>query len=156
MSQVAAALHTDDAADVALSLGSDPARGLSAEEAGARLAQSGPNELHSGEGVKAGRILLEQLTSPLLLLLVGAAVLSVALGKVAEAAVIFVVVVLNAWIGFRQEYRAERAMASLRAMAAPTVRVLRDGVPQEPPAREVVPGDVVLLEAGARVRPTGG
>ena len=155
MSQAAAALHTVDAAEVALELGSDPARGLGAEEARARLARSGPNELESGEGVKAGRILLEQLASPLLLLLLGAGVLSAALGKVAEALVIFVVVVLNAWIGFRQEYRAERAMESLRAMATPTVNVLRDGAPREIPAREVVPGDVVLLEAGAHVPADG-
>jgi Ca2+-transporting ATPase len=136
-------------------LGSDPAWGLDAEEARARLARSGPNELESGDGVRPWRILLGQLTSPMLLLLAGAGVLSAALGDVAEALVIFVVVVLNAWIGFRQEYRAERAMASLRAMATPTVGVLRDGAPQELPAREVVPGDVVLLEAGAQVAADG-
>jgi Ca2+-transporting ATPase len=155
MSQAAAALHTEDAAEVALELGSDPAWGLDAEEARARLARSGPNELESGDGVRPWRILLGQLTSPMLLLLAGAGVLSAALGDVAEALVIFVVVVLNAWIGFRQEYRAERAMASLRAMATPTVGVLRDGAPQELPAREVVPGDVVLLEAGAQVAADG-
>jgi len=155
VSQAVATPHTDDVAAVTLAFASDPVRGLGGEEARARLAESGPNELPRGEGVRAGRILLEQLTSPLLVLLAGAGVLSAVLGKDAEAVVIFVVVVLNAWIGFRQEYRAERAMASLRAMATPTVKVLRDGDAQELPAREVVPGDVVLLEAGARVPADG-
>ena len=155
MSPAAAAPHTGDVADVALELGSDAERGLDAEEARGRLAQVGPNELHSGEKVRPGHILVGQLTSPMLLLLSGAAVLAAVLGKAPEALVIFVVVVLNAWIGFRQEYRAERAMASLRAMATPTVKVLRDGAPQELPAREVVPGDVVLLEAGANVPADG-
>ena len=156
MSQAAAALHTEDAAEVALELGSDPAWGLDAEEARARLARSGPNELESGDGVRPWRILLGQLTSPMLLLLAGAGVLSAALGDVAEALVIFVVVVLNAWIGFRQEYRAERAMASLRAMATPTVGVLRDGARQELPAREVVRGTWCCSRRARTSRPTGG
>ena len=91
----------------------------------------------------------------MLLLLAAAGVLSGALGDVAEAIVIFVVVGLNAWIGFRQEYRAERAMTSLQAMATPMVRLLRDGATRELPAREVVPGTVVLFEAGARVPADG-
>jgi Ca2+-transporting ATPase len=68
---------------------------------------------------------------------------------------IFLVVVLNAWMGFRQEYRAETAMAALQAMAVPTVSVVHDGTPQELPARELVPGDVVHLDAGARVPDDG-
>ena len=155
MSRAAAPPYTEDAAEVARDLGSDTARGLSAEEARARLGRYGPNELHGGDGLQPGRILLEQLTSPMLLLLAGAGVLSGVLGKVPEALLISVVVILNAWIGFRQEYRAERAMASLRAMATPTVKVLRDGAPQEIRAREVVSGDVVLLEAGAHVPADG-
>ena len=147
--------HAVDVEEVSRELNSDPGRGLTAEEARARLARSGPNELQRGEGIRPGRILLGQLTSPMLLLLAGAGVLSGVLGKVPEALLISVVVILNAWIGFRQEYRAERAMASLRAMATPTVKVLRDGAPQEIPARQVVPGDLVLLEAGAHVPADG-
>ena len=147
--------HTAEASQVARELGSDPARGLGGREARARLERAGPNELRSGAGVRPWRILLGQLTSPILLLLAGAGALSAALGDVAEALVIFVVVILNAGIGFRQEYRAARAMASLQAMATPTVKVLRDGRPQEIPAREVVPGDVALLEAGAHVPADG-
>jgi Ca2+-transporting ATPase len=147
--------HAVEVDEVARELGSDPARGLEAVEATARLERYGANELQSAEGVRPGRILLGQLMSPMLLLLGAAGVLSGALGDVTEAMVIFVVVILNAWIGFRQEYRAERAMASLQAMATPMVRVLRDGATQELPAREVVSGDVVLLEAGARVPADG-
>jgi P-type Ca2+ transporter type 2C len=147
--------HAADVEEVARELGSDPARGLGSDEATVRLARYGTNELQSADPVRPGRILLDQLTSPMLLLLAAAGVLSGALGDVAEAIVIFVVVGLNAWIGFRQEYRAERAMASLQAMATPMVRLLRDGATRELPAREVVPGDVVLLEAGARVPADG-
>ena len=102
-----------------------------------------------------GRILLGQLTSPMVLLLVAAGVLSGALGDVTEAMVIGVVVVLNAWIGFRQEYRAEKAMASLQAMATPMVHVVRDGRPQPLAARDLVPGDLVMLDAGSRVPADG-
>lgn len=147
--------HAADPADVARELGSDPARGLGTGEAQARLARAGPNELHSGTAVRPWRILLGQLTSPILALLACAGALSAVFGDVAEALVIFVVVALNAWIGFRQEYRAARALASLQAMAAPTVKVLRDGSPREIPAREVVPGDIVLLEAGAHIPADG-
>ena len=147
--------HAVDAAEVARELESDQVRGLDGPEARARLARSGPNELRAGEGVRAWRILLGQLTSPILLLLAGAGVLSAALGDVAEALVIFVVVLLNAGIGFRQEHRAAHAIASLRAMATPTVKVLRDGRPLQIPARDVVPGDVALLEAGAHVPADG-
>jgi P-type Ca2+ transporter type 2C len=148
-------LHAADAAEVARELGTDSERGLRGGEAEARLSRYGSNELQSGEEVRPGRILLDQLTSPMLLLLAAAGVLSAALGDVTEAIVIFVVVVLNASIGFWQEYRAEKAMASLQAMATPTVKVLRDAATQEIPAREIVPGDVVLLEAGARVPADG-
>ena len=152
---MAGAPHAAAVEEVVRELRSDPARGLGSEEATARLARYGTNELQRGDSVRPGRILLGQLSSPMLMLLAAAGVLSGALGDVAEAVVIWAVVILNAWIGFRQEYRAERAMASLQAMAAPIVRVLRDGATHELSAREVVPGDVVLLEAGARVPADG-
>jgi Ca2+-transporting ATPase len=147
--------HAVAADAVAQRLGADPARGLDPGEAAARLERHGPNELDSGEGLHPARILWEQFTSPMILLLAAAGVLSAALGDVTEAIVIFVVVVLNAWIGFRQEYRAEKAMAALQAMATPTVNVVRAGTPQQIPARELVPGDLVQLDAGARVPADG-
>ena len=139
MSPGTAHVHTVDAAQVASDLESDPTAGLHSEQARERLRATGPNELRGGEELHPWRILLEQLTTPILLLLAVAGVLSLALGDLAEAVVIFVVVLLNAWIGFRQEYRAERAMASLRAMATPTVMVRRDGTSQELQARESSP-----------------
>jgi Ca2+-transporting ATPase len=147
--------HAVPADAVARHLDTDPARGVSSEEAAARLARHGPNELDAGDEVSPARILWEQFTAPMILLLAGAGVLAAALGDVTEAIVIFVVVVLNAWIGFRQEYRAEKAMAALQAMATPIVNVVRDGTPQEVPARELVPGDVVHLDAGSRVPADG-
>jgi P-type Ca2+ transporter type 2C len=147
--------HAIDAAEVARELDTDPQRGLSVAEATARLERHGPNELEAGEELRPTRILLGQLTSPMILLLAAAGILSAALGDTAEAVVILVVVVLNAWIGFRQEYRAEKAIASLQALAIPPVKALRDGAPCEVPARELVPGDVVLLEAGSHVPADG-
>ena len=148
-------VHAVDVGLVASGLGTDPQHGLTTEEAAARLARHGPNELEAGEQLSAGRILLGQVTSPMVVLLAAAAILSAALGDVTEATFIFFVVVLNAWIGFRQEYRAEQAMASLQALATPTVKVLRQGVTQEIAARELVPGDIVLLDAGSRVPADG-
>jgi len=147
--------HALPAARVVERLGSYTERGLSADEAAARLDQHRPNELDQGDELSPARILLGQLTSPMILLLAAAGVLSAALGDVTEAVVIGVVVVLNAWIGFRQEYRAEKAMASLQAMATPMVRVVRDGTPHEIAARELVPGDLVQLDAGSRVPADG-
>jgi Ca2+-transporting ATPase len=147
--------HAVPAAVVAERLATDTTGGLTADEAAARLREHGPNELERGTSASPARILLAQLTSPMILLLAAAGLLSAALGDVAEAIVIGVVVVLNAWIGFRQEYRAEQAMASLQAMARPTVHVVRGGAPQEIPARELVPGDLVLLDAGSRVPADG-
>ena len=151
-------LRPDHAVEVALvaeRLGSHEERGLSAELAAARLVDHGMNVLDQVAGVSPARLLLAQLTSPLILVLIGAGLLSGALGDVTEAVVIGVVVVLNAWIGFRQEYRAERAMASLQAMATPTVHVVREGTPQRLASPGLVPGDLVLLDAGARVPADG-
>src|SRR5690606_22610425 len=93
-------------------------------------------------------ILWEQITNPLVLLLIFAAIISALLGKADSVIAISAIVILNAVLGVVQEYRAEQAMAALKRMAAPTVRVRRGGRVQEVPARDIVPGDVILLEAG--------
>ena len=147
--------HAVPATVVADWLGTDMQRGLSDQAAATRLAEHGPNGVDEADGQSAGRILHGQLTSPMILLLAAAGVLSGALGDVTEAVVILLVVVLNAWIGFRQEYRAEQAMASLQAMVTPVVNVVRDGTPKEVAARDLVPGDLVQLDAGARVPADG-
>jgi len=127
---------------------SNPDVGLSDEEAARRLAEHGPNELTAGGGPSAWRILLHQLTSVLVVLLVVAAAVSAVLGDALDAVAILVIVVLNTVLGFVQEYRAERAIAALRQMAQPVARVRRGGAVREVPARDLVPGDIVLLEAG--------
>jgi Ca2+-transporting ATPase len=135
-------------ADVVARLGSDRDRGLDPAEARRRLEVYGPNELTEKGGRTRLDILREQLTGILTLLLVAAAILSMALGDWLEAVVILIIVVLNAILGYIQEYRAEQALAALKRMAVPRVRVRRAGQIQEISAREVVPGDIVLLETG--------
>ena len=147
--------HASPVGIVAERLGSDSERGLGEERAAELLESFGPNELDSGAEPQPGKILVDQLTSPMILMLVGAGMLSAALGDITEAVVILVVVALNAWIGFRQEYRAERAIASLQAMATPAAEVVRGGRSREVPVRELVPGDLVRLESGSMVPADG-
>lgn len=140
--------HNLGAEDALQKLGTDQSRGLTGVEAARRLAAYGYNEL-----VEQGRrspllILFEQLTSTVVIILIAAAVISAALGDYKDTSVIIAIVVLNALLGFNQEYRAERAMAALKTLAAPSVRVRRDGAVEELPSRELVPGDIILLEAG--------
>jgi len=122
--------------------------GLTASEAAKRLEHHGPNELAHAAGPSIAGILFDQFKSPVVLLLLAASVLSAVLGEVADAIAIGAIVVLNAAVGFLQEYRAERAMQALKAMAAPRARVRRDGATVTIAAAQVVPGDVLLLEAG--------
>ncbi len=138
-------------AEEALQSASATAGGLTTEEAGRRLAEHGPNELTQKGAKNPWRILLEQFTSLLIIILIVAAVVSAALGDLEDAIAIVAIVVLNALLGFRQEYRAEKTMAALRQLAAPIVRIRRDGRLMEVPAREVVVGDIVAVEAGALV-----
>lgn len=122
--------------------------GLSTPTAQSRLSQYGYNELTEGKSKTPLAILLEQLTQPLVLLLIFAAVVSAFLGKSDSVIAISAIVILNAALGVFQEYRAEKAMAALKKMSAPLVRVRRDGIVQDVESREIVPGDIVLLEAG--------
>lgn len=143
----APAWHTLDVEAVLARLDSSR-RGLAADDAATRLRSTGPNELTDRGTKPAARILWEQVTAFMVVLLIGAAALSLAIGKYLEAGAIGLIVVLFAILGFLQEYRAEQAIAALRRLAVPMVRVLRDGIAAAVPAGEVVPGDVVLLEAG--------
>ncbi|RII27175.1 MAG: ATPase [Geobacter sp.] len=133
--------------DTLSELGSSPG-GLTAEEAAARLAVHGPNELVEKRGRTSLSMLLAQFIDFSILVLLGAAILSAAVGDLHDALAILTIVVLNAVIGFIQEYRAEKAIAALKRMAAPSATVLRGGVPEQIPASLIVPGDIVLLEAG--------
>jgi P-type Ca2+ transporter type 2C len=136
------------AADALKQLGSDAAVGLASAEAQARLAMVGPNELVESGGRTRREIIVEQLTGVLTILLFIAALVSAVLGDWIEAVVILVIVVLNAVLGYVQEVKAEQSMEALKRMAVPRVRVRRDGQTQEISARELVPGDVVILETG--------
>jgi len=101
--------------------------GLSADEAARRLRESGPNEITRGPVTSPWKILAAQFASPLIGLLFAASVLSALLGEVADAVAISAILVINACVGFLQEYRAEKAMLALRSMTAPRARVRRDG-----------------------------
>jgi len=149
------AWHARTAAEVAAALRADAERGLSADEVRRRLARHGPNALLEEGETPLWLLFLQQFQGVLILVLVGAAVLAAAIGDRLDAAVILVVVVLNAALGFVQEYRAGRAIAALKEMLAPTARVRRDGEVCEVAATELVPGDLVLLDAGDRVPADG-
>jgi len=140
--------HLSSAAEVCAKLGADPGRGLSATEAAARLARHGPNAISEKRRRPAWRMLLDQFTDLMIVVLIGAAVVSGIVGDLQDTIAIIVILILNGVIGFVQEYRAERAIAALRKMAAANARVVRDGAAQTVVATGLAPGDVVLLEAG--------
>ncbi len=140
-----------DISEVLTRLQTDPSQGLSQTEAERRLLEYGPNELIE-RGLKSPWLILwEQLTALMVLILIVATVISAVLGDYKDAAAIGAIIVLNAALGFVQEYRAEKAILALKKMAVPQVRVRRGGHVHEISARDVVPGDIVLLEAGALV-----
>jgi Ca2+-transporting ATPase len=145
------AWHEQDIDAVATRLATDLESGLSTAEAGRRLRDVGPNELHERAGRTVGQILWEQVSSILIAILIIAAGLAAALGKPVDAAAILAIVVLFVVLGVVQEHRAQKAIAALKQMAAPLVRAVRDGRVRELSARELVPGDVVRLDAGAVV-----
>ena len=136
-------------------LNSDAKTGLSAAEAKNRLHQYGLNELVEKGTKSPWLILLDQLKDAMVIILIIAAIVSGFLGDLNDVIVILAIVILNAAIGFSQEYRAEQAIAALKKLAVPTVKVRRDGQLAEISARELVPGDVVLLEAGNLVPADG-
>ncbi|HOX00230.1 MAG TPA: HAD-IC family P-type ATPase, partial [Deltaproteobacteria bacterium] len=125
-----------------------PIDGLRSEEAGNRLAKFGRNELTEKSKRSPLAMFVDQFRDFMILVLMAAAVVSGFVGEAADTAAILVIVILNAVIGFVQEYRAEKAMEALKQMAAPAARVLRDGKVMAIPGSEIVPGDLVLLEAG--------
>ncbi|HWQ13717.1 MAG TPA: cation-translocating P-type ATPase [Roseiflexaceae bacterium] len=143
------------AAGVVAALESDARRGLTSAEASVRLARYGPNELPHAPPVPAWRKFLAQFQNPLTILLLVATLISFVAWLIErdtpapyETIAILAIVALNGVLGFVQEHRAEQAVAALRAMAAPSARVLRDGRQQQVPTAAIVPGDILLLEEG--------
>ena len=147
--------HQISATEATLRLDVDPLTGLSSEEAATRRTRYGPNRLKEVPPRSRWLLLLDQFKGVLILVLIGAAVLAAAIGDLTDALVILIVVVINAVLGFSQEYRAEQSLAALKKMLAPTAEVRRDGQAMMVSAEELVPGDIVLLNAGDRVPADG-
>ncbi|WP_417497922.1 cation-translocating P-type ATPase [Maricaulis sp.] len=139
------ALPPDEAAKL---LHSDAESGLSAEEAARRLERYGPNAFEARETLRWPVMLARQFKDVLIIILLAAAAVSAALGDPVDAVAILAIVSLNAALGFFQEYRAERALAALKRLLAPSCRVIRDGVSRQMDASQLVPGDLVRLQPG--------
>src|SRR5688572_28170119 len=144
------AWHTLKVQEISERLKSTP-RGLTVAEAASRLEVFGPNEIQAAARVSPWTILFEQFKNVLIIILLFATALSAFLGHGIEAIAITVIVLFAVILGFVQEYRAERAIEALREMAAPTATVVRDGRNQRIPARDIVPGDLVVLATGDKI-----
>jgi len=156
----APAWHTLDVEKALEVLKSDRQAGLTTQEAAKRLAQYGPNELEEAPGRSTLAIIWDQFKNIMLLMLILVAIISAALDLRAgnfpkDAIAISAIVILNGILGYVQESRAEKALAALKRMSSPLVRVLRDGRVVELAAKEIVPGDIMLLEAGSQVAADG-
>jgi len=137
--------------EVLSTLKSDKDCGLSKAEADRRLAEHGPNELEAARRSSPWSMLGDQFKNILIIILLIAIVLSALLGHTVEAIAITVIMLFAVLLSFVQEYRAERAIEALRKMAAPTATVIRNGAEEDIPARDLVPGDIILIKAGDRI-----
>ena len=140
--------HALEATDVIRTLETSPSRGLTSTEAAARQEQVGHNELQEAPRPSLFRKVYEQFNNFLIVILIAAAVIAAILGDYVEAVAILAIVVLNAALGIIQEGKAEEALAALQQLAAPEAHVIRDGHRITIPARDLVPGDIVFLDAG--------
>lgn len=141
--------------DVCRNLKTDLHRGLSSVEAEKRLQEFGPNQLPEQKRVSPFALLISQFSSFIVWTLIVAAFVAGFLGEWIDATAIGVIVILNAFLGFFQEFRAEKSLAALRKMATPFSKVIRDGELQTLPSEKIVPGDLVLIEAGDRIPADG-
>ncbi|WP_438446746.1 calcium-translocating P-type ATPase, SERCA-type [Gorillibacterium sp. sgz5001074] len=132
-------------------LNTHPAKGLTSKEADARLEAYGWNELSEGKAVSPVTLFLNQFKDFMVLVLMGATMISGLLGEYLDAITIVAIIVMNGILGFIQEFRAERSLRALKELSAPHAKVLRDGELVMLPAKELVPGDIVVLESGDRV-----
>ncbi|HEX2115461.1 MAG TPA: cation-translocating P-type ATPase [Alphaproteobacteria bacterium] len=147
--------HQQPAEAVISVLGSDATRGLSTAEVEARLAQYGPNELSHQEKASPWALFFNQFKNVLVVILIAATILSALVGEYVDAAIILVIILFCAVLGFVQEYRAEKALDALKGMLAPMITVLRDGAEREVASKDLVPGDILVLEAGDRIPADG-
>ncbi len=139
---------TKTQSEVIIELGTDPATGLTSAEAEVRLAQYGPNEFSEHKPPSLFMLFFEQINSLLIFILLAAALISTFIGEYSDAAIIVIVILLNAVIGVIQEAKAEKALEELKKMTTPKALVKRDGCIQEIPSGQLVPGDLVIIDAG--------
>ena len=137
--------------EVAGALGGDLSLGLASAEAEARLKKYGPNQLKEKKGTSPLIIFLEQFQNFIVWILIGAALVSGFLKEWVDALAIVAIVILNAILGFIQEYRAEKSLAALKKLSSPNSKVIRDGRHDIIPSSNLVPGDLIELEAGDNV-----
>jgi len=143
--------HSMEVTQVLKELKTDLQNGLTQEEVKKRLETYGYNELKKEEKVSPFTLFINQFKNILILILIIAIILSAVVGEVVDSAIIAIIVIFCAILGFIQEYRAERALEALKRMLTPTITVLRGGKEEEVPSRELVPGDILLLESGDRI-----
>jgi len=143
--------HSIEPVQVLRELNTDPHKGLTEGEVKNRLEKYGYNELKKEEKISPITLFFNQFKNILIIILLIAIVLSALVGEVVDAAIIGVIVVFCAVLGFVQEYRAGRALEALKKMLSPTITALRGGKEEEVPSKELVPGDILLLEAGDKI-----
>ncbi len=162
------AWHAQDVNKALSELGSDAEAGLSSQQVEERLQQYGPNELEEAAGRSKWQILFDQFTNIMLVMLIAVAIISGILDLISlqqgksqgelpfkDTIAILLIVILNGVLGYLQESRAEKALAALRSLSSPKVRVIRNGKPLEVDGKQLVPGDIMLLEAGVQVSADG-
>jgi P-type Ca2+ transporter type 2C len=147
--------HTLSADAVAAALQTDATGGLTREEASARLAQVGPNHLREERTVPAWRVFVHQFQDFMIYVLLAAVAIAALQGDIVEALAILAILLLNGILGYVQESRARSALAALKQLSAPTATVMRNGLEVDIPAEQLVPGDIVLLEAGDAIPADG-
>lgn len=141
--------------EVSRNLGTDPNRGLSESEARKRLQDFGPNQLFEQQKVSALHLFFDQFSSFIVWILISAATIAGILREWIDAVAIITIVILNALLGFFQEYKAEKSLAALRKMLTRSSKVIRDGKLQTLPSKQIVPGDLILIEAGDHIPADG-
>ncbi|OKP82597.1 calcium-translocating P-type ATPase, SERCA-type [Paenibacillus sp. P32E] len=143
--------HRLGAEELQKMFGVHPGSGLSGEDAAQRLMVNGHNELSEGKAISPVTLMLNQFKDFMVLVLMGATLVSGLLGEYLDAITIVAIIMLNGVLGFVQEFRAERSLRALKQLSAPSAKVLRDGKVEHIPAKMLVPGDIVLLESGDRI-----
>ncbi|MGZ4440057.1 MAG: P-type ATPase, partial [Gaiellaceae bacterium] len=140
--------YAQEAAEVVAGLGSDATAGLTAAEAAARLARYGPNQITGEKPPSALAVALQQLRDPMNIMLIAVTAVSFAIGQISTAVIVALLILLNVFLGARQELKARESVTALSNLQVPQAKVVRDGTLALVPAVDLVPGDIVQVEAG--------